>query len=61
MRSAANGHAKIAKVSRRVPDTSVRGSGSYHAETIVSPNQPVCIDMVQERSQVFEHKHLDFF
>ena len=37
--------------SRRVPDTSVRGSRSYHAET--SPNQPVYIDVAQERSQVF--------
>ena len=38
--------------SRRVPDTSVglRGSRSCHAE---SPNQPVYIDVAQERSQVF--------
>ena len=33
MRSAANSHVKMAKVSRRVPDTSVRGSRSDHAET----------------------------
>ena len=33
MRSAANSLVKTAKVSRRVPDTSVRGSRSYHAET----------------------------
>ena len=26
----------------------------------LSPNQPVYIDMAQERSQYFEHKHLDF-
>ena len=33
MRNAANGHVKTAKVSRRVPDTSARGSRSYHTET----------------------------
>ena len=33
MRSTANNHVKMARVSRRVPDTSVRGSRSYHAET----------------------------
>ena len=27
----------------------------------LSPNQPVYIDVAQERSQVFEHKHPDFF
>ena len=39
MRSAANSHVKMAKVSHRVPDTSVRGSRSYHAET---KSKPVC-------------------
>ena len=34
MRCAGNSHVKIAKFSRRVPDTSVRGSRSYHAETL---------------------------
>ena len=33
MRSAANGHVEMAKVSCRVADTSVRGSKSFHAET----------------------------
>ena len=51
MRSAANGHVNIAKVSRRVPNTSIRGSRSYHSET--KPNQPVYIDVAQERSEVF--------
>ena len=37
MRSAANSHVKMAKVSRRFPDTSVRGSKSYHAETKSKP------------------------
>ena len=32
MRSAANSHVKMAKVSRRVPDTSVRGSRSYQSK-----------------------------
>ena len=50
MRSAANRHVKMVKVSRRVPDTSVRGSRSYHAQC---PNQPVYIDVAQEKSQVF--------
>ena len=39
MRSAANSRVKMAKVSRRVPNTSVRGSGSYHAET---KSKPAC-------------------
>ena len=33
MRSAANSHVKMAKVSRTDPDTSVRRSRSYHSET----------------------------
>ena len=37
MRSAANNHVKMVKVSPRVPDTSVRGSRSYHAETKSKP------------------------
>ena len=37
MRSAANSHVKMAMVSRRVPDTSARGSRSYHAETKSKP------------------------
>ena len=40
MRSAANSHAKMALVSRRVPDTSVRGSRSFHAET---KSKPACL------------------
>ena len=40
MRSAANGHVKMAKVSRRVPDTSVRRSRSFHAET---KSKPACL------------------
>ena len=50
MRSAVNSHVKMAKVSRRVPDTSVQRLRSFHAETA---NQPVYADMAQERSQVF--------
>ena len=37
MRTAANSHVKMAKVSRRVPDTSVQGSRSYPAETKSKP------------------------
>ena len=40
MRSAANSHVKMVKVSSRVPDTSVRGSRSYHAET---KSKPACL------------------
>ena len=40
MRSAANNHVKMAKVSCRVPDTNVRGSRSYHAET---KSKPACL------------------
>ena len=40
MRSAANSHVKMATVSRRVPDTSVRGSRSYHAE---NKSKPACL------------------
>ena len=39
MHSAANRHVKMAKVSLRVPDTSVRGSRSFHAET---KSKPAC-------------------
>ena len=35
-----DGHVKMAKVSRRVPDTSVRGSRSYHTET---KSKPACL------------------
>ena len=38
MCSAANSHVKMPKVFRRVPDTSVRGSRSYHAETKSKPD-----------------------
>ena len=37
MRRAANSHVKMVKVSRRVPNTSVRGSRSYHAEIKSKP------------------------
>ena len=59
MRSAAKSHVKMAKVSRRVPYASVRGSLTQKR----SPNQPVYIDVAQERREVryFEHKHPDFF
>ena len=40
MRSAANSRIKMAKVSHRVPDTSVRGLRSYHAET---KSKPACL------------------
>ena len=40
MRSAANSDVKMAKASRRVPYTSVRGSRSYRAET---KSKPACI------------------
>ena len=40
LRSAANSHVKMAKVSRRVPGTSVRGSRSSHAET---KSKPACL------------------
>ena len=36
----ANGHAKMAKVSRTVFDTGVRGSRSFHAET---KSKPACL------------------
>ena len=51
MRSAANSHVKMAKVSRRVPDT-VYGDRDLITQK-PSPNQPVYIDVAQERSQVF--------
>ena len=58
MRSAANSHLKMAKVSRRVPDTSVRGSTSYHAET---KSKPACLQTWRKREvRYFEHKHPDF-
>ena len=40
MRSAANSHVTMAKFFRRVPNTSVRGSRSYHAE---SKSKPACL------------------
>ena len=40
MRCAAISHVKMAKVSRGVPDASVRGSRSYHAET---KSKPACL------------------
>ena len=40
MHSAANGHVKMAKVSRRVPDTSVCGSRSFRAEI---KSKPACL------------------
>ena len=40
MRSAANSQLKMAKVSRSVLDTSVRGLRSYHAET---KSKPACL------------------
>ena len=59
MRSAANGHVKMAKVSRRVPDTSVRGSRSFHAET---KSKLACLHRHGAREvRYFEHKHPDFF
>ena len=54
MRSTANSHIKMAKVSCRVPDTSVRGSRD-HAE---SPNQQT---WRKREVRYFEHKHPDFF
>ena len=40
MRSAANSDVKMAKAPPVVPDTSVRGSRSYHAET---KSKPACL------------------
>ena len=40
MRSAANSHVKMAKVSCGVPNASVWGSRSYHAET---KSKPACL------------------
>ena len=40
MRSAGNGHVNMAKVSRRVPDTRVCRSRSFHAET---KSKPACL------------------
>ena len=40
MRCAANSDVKMAKASRGVPDTSIRGSRSYHAET---KSKPACL------------------
>ena len=73
MRSAANGHVKKAKVSRGVPDTSVRGSTSFDAETKspipvyrdrdllmqkLSSNQPVnTYAWCKREVRYFEHKH----
>ena len=50
MRSAANSHVKRAKVSHRIPDTSVWGIEIMQK---LSPNQPVYIDVAQEKSQLF--------
>ena len=45
--------------SRRVPDTSVRSSRSYHAET---KSKPACLYRRGAREvRYFEHKHPDFF
>ena len=52
MRSVANSHVKMVKVSRRVPDTSVPGDQDLITQK-QSPNQPVHIDVAQEKSQVF--------
>ena len=40
MCNAANSHVKMAKVSRRVADTGVRGSRSHHAE---NKSKPACL------------------
>ena len=67
MRSAANSHVKMAKVSRRVPDTTVQGSRSYHAKTksaclhrhgareksgILNINTPIFLTPPQEQVQL---------
>ena len=58
MRNAANGLVKMAKVSRRVPDTSVRGSRSFRAE---SKSKPACLHRHGAREvRYFEHKHPNF-
>ena len=59
MRSAAINHVKMAKVSRRIPDTNVRGSRSYHADT---KSNPAYLHRRGAREvRYFEHKHPDFF
>ena len=59
MHSAVNSHVKMAKVCRRVPDTSVRGSRSYHSET---KSKPACLHRcdARERSGIFNIKLPDF-
>ena len=51
MRSAANRHVKMVKVSRSVPEQVYGDRGLITPK--LSPNQPVYIDVAQERSQVF--------
>ena len=60
MRSAANIHVKMAKVSRRVPDTSVLGSRSYHAKTKSKPASLFTKTWRKREVRDFEHKHPDF-
>ena len=54
MRSAANSHVKMAKVSRGIETAPIQ---VYSDQDLLmqklSLNQPVYIDMVQERSRVF--------
>ena len=52
MRSAANSDVKMAKAPPVVPDTSRYAVRDLITQKL-SPNQPVYIDVAQERSQVF--------
>ena len=52
MRSAANSDVKMAKAPPTESPIQVYAVGDLITQKL-SPNQPVCIDVAQERSQVF--------